>query len=204
MFLVTNKENKTFGDFLWCENTTNETDNPNHYFRLYDTLEAALYLCPFFGHTDFNIWEAEGSGECIEERTSKKFSKCTVSSIKEITIPTEERRILAAILFSLNVVKDQEFVSWCSLYLKNEDRSKERAFIVKESFFNLEEECERFSCAIPLLSCLSSEEKTNELTAASIFRAISDSFDLDDPIDANKIFKIASIVPVEEVASIIN
>jgi hypothetical protein len=204
MYLITDKENKTFGGFLWTNETTNETDNPNHYFRLYDSLESAIYLCPFFGHKEFNVWEAEGSGECIEERTSKKFSICKTLSIKEVSLPSNEKRMLAAILCSLNIVKDQEFISWCSSYLKNEDRTKEKAFIVKESFANLEEDCERFSCAIPLLSSLSAEDRTVELTAYSIFRAISDSVDLEEKIELNKVLKIASFIPANEIASIIN
>jgi len=204
MFLVTNKENKTFGDFVWGDDVINETENPNHYFRLYDSLDEAIYVSPFFGLKDFNVWEADGFGECVEERTSKKFSKAKTISLKSFTQPTDENRIIVAILCSLNIVKENNFLEWCSSYLKNEDRSEEKAFIVKESFSELEKECEEFSCAVPLLSCLSLKEKTQELTAASIFRAISDSIDLKEPIELKKLFKIASVIKAEEIASIIN
>lgn len=202
MFLVTDKENETFGGFIWGNDVTNETDNPNHYFRLYESLESAIYLGPFFGPKDFNIWEADGFGECLEEKASKKFSKVKTKNLQTVNCPTDEQRMTLAILCSLNIVKEKSFLEWCCSYLKEEDYAAKSSFL-QESLSELEE-CERFSCAIPLLSCLSSKEKTQELTAASIFRSISDSIDLEEPFDLNKLFKIAALVPAKEIASLIS
>lgn len=204
MFLLTDKENKTFGNFYWDVEKENETDNPNHYFRLYNSLEAALYLAPFFGHSEFNVWEAQGSGECIEERASKRFSKVKTTALVEGYLkPSDEKRTIAAILCSLNLVKNQHFLDWCLTYLNKGDNFKEQAFVLRESISDTEEESEYFGCAVPLLSCLSKQEKLEELTAASIFRSISDSVDINDPIDLGKVIKIASVVPPEEIAAII-
>jgi len=201
MFLVTDKNNKTFGGFSWTEGSENETDNPNYYFRLYENLEAALYLSPFFGHEEFNIWVAEGYGDCLEERTCKKFSKVKSISLKEVPHVPDEKRIITAILCSMSLVKNDDFLKWCSLYLKEEDRSKESAFVIRESVSETDEESEYFSCALPLLSCVSNKEKVASLSAASIFRAVSDSIDVGDPIDLNKITKIVSFIPSKDIAS---
>lgn len=203
MFLVTDKDNKTFGGFSWGENLKNETDNTNHYFRLYETIEQAIFLAPFFGFNEFKVWSAEGFGECIEERTCKRFSGATTLSLEEHNQLTDEKRTVIAILCSLNLVKNQDFVQWCSSYLKGDDRTKEKAFIIRESICDTDEESETFSCAIPLLSSVSEDSRIKELTAASVFRAVSDSVDVNDPIDLNKIFKIASFVSSQEIAETI-
>jgi hypothetical protein len=202
MFLVTDKENKTFGDFSWSDNVENETDNPNHYFRLYHSLDSALYLSPFFNNqTDINIWEAEGNGESSQGEYFTAFSKVKVTSLKEFSNPTNQNRIVVAILCCLNLVKNQDFLNWCSNYLKNQEHIKENAFLLKESISDTDDESECFSCAIPLLSAVLNEEKAIEYLAASTFRSLSDSIDIGNPIDLDKIFRINRLVNPEDIAS---
>lgn len=201
MFLLTDKENKTFGDFIWEKDKTNETDNSNFYFKLFNTIEIALYLAPVLGYKDFNVWSAEGYEEKINDRFCKKFSKVKTIAPQSYNKPDIEKRTTTAILCSLNLVKSQEFIDWCKSYLTRKESFKEQAYILKESISDTDESSEYFSCAIPLLSSVLNEERSEELTSFSIFRAISDSFDLEDPIDVVKLIKISNFIGPKEIAA---
>lgn len=203
MFLITNKEDKTSGEFVWSDDVTHEEDNPNHFFPLYESIKLAAYINPFYtDEKEFNIWRAEGSGNFIDEGIRKKFSKVKTLEKKELKIPSNEQRIFLSILCSANIVQESSYINWCISYLKNEDRSKEKALEVKKDISCTEIQSERINCAFPTLSAVILESP-ERFTANSIFRSYVDSIDLEERLDLEQLIKIIENVSPFEIAEMI-
>lgn len=203
MFLITNKEDKTSSEFIWGNNITHKEDNPNQFFPLYNSIKLAVYINPFYAkEKEFSIWSAEGSGEFIDEGIRKKFSNVKTLEKKEFKIPSNEQRIILSILCSANIVQEPSYIEWCISYLKNEDRSKEKALEIKKEISCTEIQSERINCAFPTLSAVI-QESPERFTANSIYRSYIDSIDLEERLNLEQLIEIIENVSPFEIAEAI-
>lgn len=205
MYLISNLENKTnFGSVVWGQEVKNEIDNPNFYFALYESPEIAMFLAPIFEKDDqFLIWEAFGEGEVIDEKVRKRFSKVQTKSLKTTRSVTLQQRINMAVLCSVNVVDNKDYLLWCVEYLKNKSSAAAKAEELLQILNSIECESEEINCAFPVVSSAVAEDQNKilELTASAIYRSFIDAADLDKQINLDKISLIARMLDPQEIVS---
>lgn len=203
-YLVTDSENKTFGNVLWSENVVNEeNNNPNKLFSIYEDPIVAHMLNPAYdGYKNPSIWIVEGEKEFTfgfrhESKKLKAIKKV------ELSEPTDQERIAFAILCSIHLVSNPIFQEWSKNYLKSEDnRSKQTAENVLKQLQQLEfgkakdPQDEYLSCAIPCLMSVIVEPLI--FSANTAHRAYYDSPE-NNRIDLPKAAKIATKLKMEEI-----
>jgi hypothetical protein len=207
-YLVTDSENKTFGNVVWSENVVHEEmNNPNKLFSIYDDPTVAHFMNPAYdGFKNPTIWEAEG-----EKTVSFGFrhESQKIKTIKKVEMPepTNDQRIAFAILCSLHLVSNQAFKFWAISYLKSEEnRTKESAENVLKQLQQIEFGKERnpqdeyVSCAIPCLMSVILDPVI--FTANTAHRAYYDSPEK-SRIDMIKLAEIATKLKMEEIAEIL-
>ena len=206
MYLITN-ENNQYKNLVWTENITHSTTNPNFQFTLYKTPEIGSYLFPAYENfQNAKIWKSIPENFSQNDYLAKAYSVTTIEEIPT-QFPTQEQRITCSILCSLTYVTNPIFKNWAINYLKKIDQSKETAHSVQEKLLDYPDNVlnPEFNYVSPAINTLGSVilNDTMFLTANSILRTITDSKEFYSKFDLEKIIKICNMIPMEEIANLL-
>lgn len=207
-YLITDQENKTWGDVQWGENITNEQENENYYFVVYNSPETARYMFPSCeGIKNPKIWKCTGDNITKTEGFRTRFSKLTTIEELPFSLPTNEQKINFGILSSLNVVLYQPFKDWALDYLKGENTTKEIAQAMNARILariDASDPREEFtdSCFAVLASVMLDDPDLFSANAA--YRAYHDSTELEKPLDLEQIAEIVNNMSAKEIAELLS
>ena len=134
VYKLTEKNGRTKGDTQWGNNISHTAKGNDKelcsggWIHYYTHPLLAVLLNPI--HADFTypkLWEAEASGEIIDEAL-KSVCK-TLTTIKEIPLPeiSGVQKIAFGILCTKEVCKNEVWNKWADKWLSGEDRSNESA-----------------------------------------------------------------------------
>ena len=134
VYKLTDNIGRTRGMTQWGNNVSHTAKGDgkelcsNGFIHYYTHPLLAVLLNPI--HADFTypkLWEAEASGEIIDEAL-KSVCK-TLTTIKEIPLPeiSGVQKIAFGILCAKEVCKDERWNSWADKWLSGKDRSNESA-----------------------------------------------------------------------------
>lgn len=194
-YFVTDETGKDWLGRQWTEETSFTEENPNYYFSCYQSPLVALFLSPAFdAYKNPQLWLAEP----YEEQKDYDFRHISagLKVLRKISVPeiTAEQRIVFGIVCALNVISNKVFVDWGLAWLKNEDRSVERARQLSEKL--LEQMWEDF-VGPGHAACMAVLEDVKLYAACAAHRAYCDSGA--EPLDLNQIATIVTMLSAQEI-----
>ena len=129
-YKLTDQNNQTYNGFQWTPGKwefITETGNnlcSDSVFHFYDTPELAVVLNPI--HADISnpkLWVMEIDGQVNHDGLKGGTKQARI--VKSIPLPeiTLNQKIYFAILCSLQVYKDDQYITWAKDWLSGKDRS---------------------------------------------------------------------------------
>jgi hypothetical protein len=204
-YLITDGENKTWGNVQWSENITHEQNNPNYLFSTYtDPILAHLLNPAYEGYNNPCIWTAEGE---ITNNFGLRYECRKITSIEKLDVkaPTNEQRISFAILCATHLVNNTAFKMWAKNYLLGNNKTKETADLVRQQLEKIEivSTKEQDGYVGPAIACIMAiTVDANMFAANAAHRTYYDSPE-NDRIDLVKIARIATSLKPEEIAEVL-
>ena len=207
-YLITDQENKTWGDVQWGENISHEQENDNYHFVVFNSPETARYLYPSCeGTKNPKIWNASGENMSRNDGFRTRFAKLTTISELAFSLPTNEQRINFGILCALNVMLYEPFKTWALKYLRGEDQTKESAQAMNDEILakidsSDPKEDYSDSCFAVLASVMLDEPAIFSANAAH--RAYHDSLECIQPLNLEQIAEIVNMMSAKDIAELLS
>jgi len=184
-YKLTNQNNKTFGDCLWGEDVTHETDGKGSlcgpgWFHAYRNPLLAVFLNPIHANIkEPRLWECVGEGEYLDDR-GLKCGVTRLTTVREVPLPevSATQRIAFAILRAKEVCGDSEWCVWADNWLSGTDRTSETAWAAADVADLVARTAQAASTAA-WAAYWAADEEDADLAAARAAREVALAADID-------------------------